>query len=175
MIETERLVLRGWRDSDIDPFSAMGQDAEVMRYLGPPATREESVAAAKRQNDLLDRLGYCFWALERRADGVFLGFCGIKPGAVGTPIEHDIEIGWRLARPYWGQGYAREAAEASLAWGWANTDAPLISAITVQANSASWGLMERLGMSRIEGGDFDHPNAPPSLNPHILYRIGRPA
>lgn len=175
MIETERLILRGWRDGDVDPFNAMCRDPEVMRYLGPLASREESAAAVTRQNDHLDRLGYCFWALERREDGAFLGFCGIKPGAPDTPIEHDVEIGWRLGRPYWGQGYAREAAQASLAWGWANTDAPLISAITVQANSASWGLMERLGMTRIQGGEFDHPLAPAELNPHILYRIGRPA
>jgi RimJ/RimL family protein N-acetyltransferase len=175
VIETKRLILRGWRDSDVDPFSAMCRDADVMRYLGPPNTREQSADLIAWQNDFLDRLGYCFWALERRDDGAFLGFCGLKPGAPDTPIEHDIEIGWRLAKGYWRQGYAREAAQASLDWGWANTEAPLISAITVAANTASWGLMERLGMTRVAAGDFNHPQAAPALNPHILYRIVRPA
>jgi len=175
MIETERLILRGWRDSDVEPFNAICRDAEVMRYLGPPESRAQTAVAIARQNDHLDKVGYCFWAVERRADGALLGFCGIKPGAPDTPIEQDIEIGWRLGRDHWGQGYAREAAQASLAWGWANTAAPMISAITVQANTASWGLMERLGMTRVAGGEFDHPLAAPPLNPHILYRIGRPA
>ncbi|MDH7971193.1 GNAT family N-acetyltransferase [Sphingomonas sp. AR_OL41] len=175
MIDTERLILRGWRATDVDPFNAMCRDPEVMRYLGPPESREQTAAALDRQNGFLASLGHCFWAVERRADGVLLGFCGIKPGAAGTPIEQDIEIGWRLGRAHWGQGYAREAAEASLAWGWANTTAPLISAITVQANTASWGLMERIGLTRIVGGDFHHPLAAPPLNPHILYRIDRPA
>jgi RimJ/RimL family protein N-acetyltransferase len=175
VIDTERLILRGWRAADVDPFNAMCRDPEVMRYLGPPESREQTAAALDRQNGFLTSVGHCFWAVERRADGTLLGFCGIKPGAAGTPIEQDIEIGWRLGRAHWGQGYAREAAEASLAWGWVNTAAPLISAITVQANTASWGLMERIGMTRVVGGDFVHPNAAPPLNPHILYRIDRPA
>lgn len=174
MIDTERLILRGWRAADIDPFNAICRDPAVMRYLGPPESREQSAAALERQNGFLASLGYCFWAVERRADGELLGFCGIKPGAANTPIEHDIEIGWRFGHAHWGQGYAREAALASLAWGWANTAVPRISAITVQANTASWGLMERIGMTRIVDGDFHHPLAAPSLNPHILYRIDRP-
>jgi RimJ/RimL family protein N-acetyltransferase len=88
-----------------------------------------------------------------------------------------MEIGWRLARPYWGQGYAREAAEASITWGWANTDTPEIAAMTVIANSNSWGLMERLGMVRDFEADFDHPAVAEGdpLRRHILYRIARPA
>ncbi len=175
MIQTPRLVLRGWCDSDIDPFTEICRDPEVMRFLGPLQSRDEIAAVVDRQNEILDRVGYCFWALERRDDGALLGFCGLKPGPADTPIADDVEIGWRLGRAYWQQGYAREAAEASLTWGWDNLDAPFISAITVQGNTASWGLMERLGMTRIVDGDFVHPAAPPALNPHILYRIERPA
>ena len=175
MIETERLILRRWEDRDRPVFHAHCSDPEVMRYLGPLMSREATDDALDRQNGFLDRHGYCFWAVERRDDGALLGFCGLKPGAPDTPIEHDVEIGWRFGKDHWGQGYAREAAQASLVWGWANTAAPLVSAITVQANSASWGLMERLGMTRMVDGAFDHPMAAPPLNPHILYRIGRPA
>lgn len=176
MIETDRLILRGWRDSDVAPFHAMCNDPEVMRYLGPPMSREVAEESAARQNGFLASHGYCFWAVERKADGAFLGFCGLKPGPEGTPIHGKVEIGWRLRREAWGAGYAREAAEASIAWGWANTGAGDILAMTNIGNVRSWGLMERLGMVRDHDGDFDHPAVAVGdpLRPHILYRIKRP-
>lgn len=176
MIETQRLVLRGWRSSDVEPFYAMGQDPEVMTYLGPSYDWDGAVAAADRQNALLAEHGHCFWALESKIDGAFLGFCGTKPGPDGTPIAGQAEIGWRLARSYWGHGYAREAAEAALAWTWVNTVAPLVAAITVPANRNSWGLMERLGMTRFPADDFDHPALAEGdpLRRHLVYRIQRP-
>jgi RimJ/RimL family protein N-acetyltransferase len=114
--------------------------------------------------------------MERREDGAFLGFCGIKPGPEGTPIKGEIEIGWRLGHAFWGQGYAREAAQASLDWAWAHLDVPGVAAITTRTNMRSWGLMERLGMTRIPEDDFDHPLVPAEspLRPHITYRIAPP-
>lgn len=174
MIETERLLLRGWTDGDRAPFHGMCSDPRVMAFLGPLQSRAESDAAIDRQRGLQADLGHCFWAVERRTDGRFLGFCGLKPGAAETPIEGEIEIGWRLAFEYWGQGYAREAAAASLAWGWAQLPVDRIAAITVEANARSWSLMERLGMQRAAEDDFDHPAAIPELRCHRTYRIARP-
>ena len=175
MINTERLILRRWRDADVRPFHAMGQDAEVMRYLGPPMSREDAEAAVARQNALADETGACFWAIERREDGAFLGFCGVKPGPAGTPIAGEPEIGWRLARPAWGRGYAREAAAACLADAWRRGEGRVF-AITVPANERSWGLMIRLGMARLADGDFDHPALPEGdpLRRHLTYAIERP-
>ena len=176
MISTQRLLLRPWRDADVALFHAMCSDPAVMRYLGPLQSREEVAAGIARQQSFQADRGYCFWAVERREDGAFLGFCGIKPGAEGTPIEGEIEIGWRLRAAVWGQGYAREAAQASLDWTWANLDAAGVAAITNIENTRSWGLMERLGMRRDPNEDFDHPAVPEGdpLRPHILYRINRP-
>ena len=175
MIETERLILRGWREADIAPFHAMGQDAAVMRFIGPPMTPEDARAAHDRMVARQTEAGHCFWAVERKGDGAFLGFCGLQPGY--DFLAGETEIGWRLRRDVWGQGYAREAAVASLAWGWRNLDMTRVTAITVLANTASWGLMERLGMTRYPDEDFDHPAVPDGspLKRHILYRIGRPA
>ncbi len=176
-IETDRLVLRGWRGADADPFLAMGQDPRVMEFLGPPMEREDIDAALDRQVNSQRRHGHCFWAIERRADGAFLGFCGLKPGPEDTPLEGRIEIGWRLAHHAWGQGYAREAAQASLDWGFATLPADAIWAITVPGNVRSWGLMERLGMQRAAALDFDHPYLAPG-NPllrHIVYSAQRSA
>ncbi len=175
MIETKRLTLRPWRDSDRAPFAAMGRDAEVMANLGALLSREESDAAVDRQIALQAERGHCFWAIEERASGEFLGFCGLKPGPEGTPIARDIEAGWRLKRDAWGKGFAREAAAAALAWGFASLDVTRIAAITVQANTRSWGLMERLGMTRRRDLDFDHPALAEGhpLRPHITYIMER--
>ncbi|MBY0284292.1 MAG: GNAT family N-acetyltransferase [Sphingomonas sp.] len=174
MIETGRLIIRPWRERDRAPYFALNADPEVRRYLGPAQSRAESDAALDRQEAAQALHGHCFWALERRDDGVLIGFCGLLPGK--PPIEGKIEIGWRLGRANWQQGYAREAAEACLAWGWANLSVPAIYAITVPANTASWGLMERLGMQRVPDGDFDHPELPEGdpLRQHITYAIDRP-
>ncbi|NML05156.1 GNAT family N-acetyltransferase [Sphingomonas sp. G-3-2-10] len=175
MIETERLILRGWKDSDLDPFAAMSQDPRVMATLGPLMSRDEAAAVITRIEGIREAHGYTFWAIERREDGAFLGFCGVKPGAEDTPIAGEVEIGWRLAHDHWGKGYAREAAQASLDWVWTHLDADQVAAITTPGNSNSWGLMERLGMVRAPEDDFDHPKAIGHLIPHITYRIARPA
>ena len=102
--------------------------------------------------------------------------CGLKIGTVG-PIDGEIEIGWRLGETVWGRGYGREAASACLDWAWANLTArDHVFAITVAANSRSWGLMERLGMRRRRDLDFDHPSFAEGhpLRPHITYVIERP-
>jgi RimJ/RimL family protein N-acetyltransferase len=177
VIETPRLIVRPWRDSDRAPFHAMSCDPEVMATLGPVQTRAESDAAIDRQIAVQAARGYCFWALEDRADGTFLGFCGLKIAPDAIPgIEGAIEIGWRLRRDAWGRGYAREAAAACLDWGWANLPDDRIIAITTPGNVRSWGLMERLGMVRRHDLDFDHPALAldDPLRPHVTYEALRP-
>lgn len=177
MIETERLVLRSWEPRDRDPFAALGRDPEVMATLGPLLSRKESDALIERLAGIDAEHGHTFWALERKADAALLGFCGLVRGRAGTPIEEEPEIGWRLARTAWGQGYAREAAEACLGWAWANLIDGAVAAITAAVNGRSWGLMERLSMVRDPAGDFDHPMVPDGspLKAHVTYRITRPA
>jgi RimJ/RimL family protein N-acetyltransferase len=176
VIQTERLLIRPWRDADSAPFFAINSDPEVMRHIRVVASREESDAGIERQRQSQALHGFCFWALERRADGAFLGFCGLRRGVPATPIADDLEIGWRLGREYWGQGYAREAAAACLAWAFDEAGAPRVAAITVVANTRSWRLMERLGMIRRPDMDFLHPTLPEGdpLRPHITYIAEQP-
>ncbi|WP_219892895.1 GNAT family N-acetyltransferase [Aquisediminimonas profunda] len=174
-LETTRLILRSWRDDDVLPFASMSADPRVMATLGPLMSAQEAEAMIGRLHAIEERHGHTFWALERKKDGRFLGFCGLVMGNVG-PIDGKIEIGWRLAHDAWGQGYAREAAEASLDWGFSNRDVEQIWAITTPGNVRSWGLMERLGLKRHPQLDFAHPkNADDSpLKQHITYSIARP-
>lgn len=177
MIRTERLLLRSWRDEDVAPFHAMNQDSEVIRFLydEPPSFAEIAETVERLRGYERDG-GSTFWALERRDTGAFIGFCGVKPGPEGTPIHGLTEIGWRIARPHWRQGFAHEAALACLRRSWAN-GVPEVVAITVPANEPSWSLMAKLGMTRDPDGDFDHPALPPGhrLRLHLTYRIQRPA
>lgn len=177
MIETPRLILRGYAERDRAALWEQVQDPEIMRFLLPVPDAVALDAMIARMEGYARDFGYTFWTVERRADGAVLGVCGLKPGAPKTPIAGEVEIGWRLSREYWGQGYAREAAQATLDWAWANLDAVRIFAITVDPNTASWGLMERIGMRRVADGDFDHPAMPDDspLKRHIVYRIDRPA
>lgn len=177
MIETERLILRRWRDSDREPFAAMGQDVEVMRHFPSLLTREESDRMIDdRLEAHFDEHGFGMWALERKADRAFLGFAGFLKVTFASPIEGEVEIGWRLARHAWGQGYALEAARAALDYGWRELKLDRIMAMTIQANMRSWGLMHRLGMHRRLDLDFDHPRVPEGnpTRPQIVYSIDRP-
>lgn len=174
MIETARLRLRVPDPRDFDALHAMWSDSLVMRDLGPEKTPAQSRAALARHQGYRDRCGLGFWVAERRDDGLLAGFCGLKPGAPGTPIEGEVEIGWMFVRSCWGQGFAQEAARAGLTWGWQKTDAARIVAITAQSNLASRKLMARLGMTQFT--EFDHPGFPigSPWRESVGYQIRRP-
>ncbi|MCA1749908.1 MAG: GNAT family N-acetyltransferase [Sphingomonadales bacterium] len=151
----------------------MGRDPEVMRWLGALQSRAESDAMIDRCIACDEEHGHCFWALERKSDGALLGFCGIKR-VKDDGIEPDPgtpEIGWRLRSDAWGKGYAKEAAVASMDYAFDRTGADFVTAFTVPGNSASWGLMERLGMTRRADLDYWNPEWSPKLGKGIVYRI----
>jgi RimJ/RimL family protein N-acetyltransferase len=145
MRTTERLVLRPFREEDLEPWAAL--NAEVTEFLGEPLSREECdrIAAAVNERYAADGIG--FLAVERRTDGVFLGACGPTHEQW---YPDDLEIGWRLAREYWGHGYATEAATSWMEHGFATIGLPRIIAVTDSPNRRSIAVMRRLGMS------FDH-------------------
>jgi len=176
MIETPRLILRPWRDTDRAPFAVISQDMRVMTWLVRALDRAESDAWIALMAGHQARLGHCLWAMEHRDDGALIGVCGLKPGADGTPISASVEIGWRLRADDWGRGYAREAAQASLSWAWHNLPIDHVHAITAAANIRSRHLMEKLGMERCPNMDFDHPIVPEGheLKPHVAYVAQRP-
>lgn len=171
-VETERLRLRSWRDEDADAFEAACNTPAVMRYLGGLQTREQIEAGVGRIRQTEAENGFCFWAVERLADGAFLGFCGLKRfNSEGAPEElaGTVEIGWRLREDAWGQGYAKEAATAALDLAFGRFGADKVYAITMTANAPSWGLMRRLGMTALPHLDFDMP----VYGRTVVYGIGR--
>ena len=174
VIETDRLVLRSWREGDLAPFHAICSDPQVMATLGPLLSLDETAALIGRVEAEERAHGHTFWALERKADSRLIGWCGIIRGAVG-PVEGKAEIGWRLASDCWGAGYASEAARASVDWLFANLADDTAWAITHTGNLRSRAVMERLGMRYCAGLDFDHPRVPEGnqLRPHVTYALAR--
>jgi RimJ/RimL family protein N-acetyltransferase len=175
MIETARLALRPWKEKDLPEFIRVTNTENVMRHLGGVMGADYYQSVFERMRASQETEGFCFWLAERRADGGLLGFCGFKRGSIG-PITGELEIGWRFREDVWGQGYAREAAEASLAWVWETRPEKMVYAITVPQNTKSRALMERLGMTRRMDLNFEHAAYPAGhpLRPHITYSIARP-
>ena len=169
---TERLVLRGWDDAARADFARVTNTPAVMRWLGGVADPDKLAAAFERLDGYQRDFGHTFWAVERKADGQILGFCGLKRvNAEGASCPGDMEVGWRLREDAWGHGYAREAAVASLDLAFGRFAAPHVVALTVPGNCASWGLMKRLGMTRRVDLDYEDPRFGPDLNPTIVYSI----
>jgi RimJ/RimL family protein N-acetyltransferase len=174
-LSTERLVLREWRDCDREPFAALNADPAVMEHFPELLDRAASDAFAERIRAHWASDGVGLWALERRVDNAFLGFVGLAVPGFQAHFTPAVEIGWRLARFAWGHGYATEAAEAALGFGFEARELQEIVSFTVPANRRSRSVMERLGMTHDAADDFDHPNLPPGapLRRHVLYRLSR--
>ncbi|MFC5800033.1 GNAT family N-acetyltransferase [Streptomyces formicae] len=169
-LRTERLVLRAWRDSDRDPWAAMNADPEVRRYFPDVLTPELSDASVRRFQADLDRRGWGWWAVEVVSTGEFIGFTGLDPAEDDMPFT-GVEAGWRLARTAWGHGYATEAAQAALTFGFESLALPEILAVTTATNLRSQAVMRRLGMTHDPADDFDDVNVPAGpLRRNVVYR-----
>jgi len=174
--ETPRLRLRQWRESDLAPFAAMAADPRVMEFLLPLPTRADSDALIERIKARIAENGWGFWAVEHKATGEFIGFTGLNVPLATLPFSPCVEIGWRLARHTWGQGFASEAARGALQVGFERLGLEEIVAFTTVGNLRSAAVMERIGMHEDVAGAFDHPAVPAgsALLAHRLFRICRP-
>jgi RimJ/RimL family protein N-acetyltransferase len=171
----EQLILRQWRDSDLEPYAAMNADPEVMRCFPAPLTRAESIASMKRQRRAIAERGWGLWAVE--VDGAFAGFTGLDIPGFSAPFTPCVEIGWRFRREFWGRGLAFRAARKALSFGFESLQLAEIVSFTALTSVRSRRLMERLGFQRDANGDFDHPSIPAGheLRRHVLYRLSREA
>jgi ribosomal-protein-alanine N-acetyltransferase len=146
-----------------------------MRHFPRPLTHEESDALVDRIEMRFEERGYGLWVVERREDGLFLGFTGLAYQTFEAPFTPCVEVGWRFDRFAWGHGYATEAARAALSYGFELAGLEEIVSFTSTANAASRRVMERIGMRRDPDGDFDNPSftVGHTLRRHVLYRVRR--
>lgn len=173
-LETARLLLRHWRESDREPFAAMNADPAVMEFFPALQSRAASDASIDAWQTQLEGRGWSNWAVELRSTRQFIGFVGLSVPRRSLPFSPCVEVGWRLARAYWGRGYATEAARAALRVGFERLALHEIVSFTSVLNVRSRAVMERIGM-RDTHEDFEHPAVPERspLRAHCLYRITR--
>ncbi len=176
IIRTERLILRPWRSEDRAPFAELNADPRVMEHFPGVLSAQESDHQADRIMAHFALHGYGLFALEEAASGRFLGFTGLNNVAFEAHFTPCVEIGWRLAFDCWGQGYALEAAEASLEYAFENLKLGEVVSFTSRENLRSRRVMERLQMTHNSHEDFEHPLLPSGhrLRAHVLYRKSAP-
>jgi RimJ/RimL family protein N-acetyltransferase len=173
-IQTSRLLMRRWQDSDRAPFADLNGDPETMLYFPATLDRAASDAMIDRIESHFEQQGYGLWALEVAATGQFIGFTGLNPMPDGVPGAGGLEVGWRLARPAWHHGYATEAARAALGVAFGGAGLAEIWSMTAVLNEPSQSVMRRLGMTEV--ARFDHPRVPAGhrVQPHVTYHLDRP-
>jgi RimJ/RimL family protein N-acetyltransferase len=174
-IQTDRLLMRRWRDRDRVPFAALNADAETMRYFPNTLDRAGSDALIDVIESRFELQGFGLWALEIIETGDFIGFTGLNPMPEGVPGAGGMEVGWRLAKHAWHRGYATEAARAALGVAFDGAGLPEIWSMTAVLNDPSQAVMRRLGLTKVDS--FEHPRVPAGspLRAHVLYHLARPA
>jgi RimJ/RimL family protein N-acetyltransferase len=175
ILETNRLIIRNWRDADRDLFFEINSDETVMAFYPFRRSRSESDAFFDYLQTTIRETGLGFYALESKAGGATIGFCGLARTDLEPFIPRGtVEIGWRLAPRFWGKGLVSEAATALLRHGFETLNIPEIVSFAVHDNHRSTSVMQRIGLHRDSGGDFDHPRVPddkPHLKGHVLFRL----
>jgi RimJ/RimL family protein N-acetyltransferase len=171
---TERLLLRQWRASDREPFAELNADPRVMEFFPTLLDRAASDAGFDRLRAKIEERGWGLWAVELRATNSFIGFVGLQVPTAPLPFGPCVEVAWRLAHAYWGNGYATEAAKGTLRVGFERLALEEIVSFTAVINRKSRAVMERLGMQEAEA-TFQHPSVPEGspLREHCLYRLTR--
>lgn len=173
LLATPRLILRRWRDEDLEPFAALNADGAVMEHVPARLTGAESDRLVERIEAHFAAHGYGLYVVELREQPGLLGFVGLQEVRFEAPFTPATEIGWRLARNAWGRGIATEAARAVVDHAFSALGKAELVSFTIPENARSRALMERIGMTRQPADDFDHPRVPTDspLSRHVLYRL----
>ena len=174
MLETDRLILRQWKESDYPHFINMGLDQVVMQYFPNLWAKDESLEFIHKVKAIIEKNGWGFWAVALKESGQFIGFIGLHSQPEQFEFSPCVEIGWRLAKEYWGNGYATEGSRAVLRYAFNELNLNKVVSFTAVLNTRSEAIMKKIGMIKVK--EFDHPRLPEGnyLRKHLLYEILNP-
>lgn len=170
---TQRLILRPWRESDVPMFCRLNADPRVMEFFPSTLNEDQALAMVQRIENQFRLHRYGLWAIEIPNECPFIGFVGLQIPRFAAPFMPCVEIGWRLAADYWGRGLATEAALKALEIGFDVFKLNEFVSMTAVINTRSRRVMEKIGMHCSRADDFDHPKVPPKsrISRHVLYRL----
>ena len=173
-METQRIILRQWKDEDYPKFAALNADLSVMEFFPKPLIHQESDDMADKIRSLLEQRGWGFWALELKGNGEFIGFTGLHIPTAKLPFSPCVEVGWRFAKRYWGFGYASEAASEALRFAFNSLKLDEVVSFATLRNLRSQSVMRKIGMANINQ-NFLHPDIDSDslLSEHVLFKINR--
>jgi ribosomal-protein-alanine N-acetyltransferase len=169
--DSERLIFRDWKEEDLSEFRKMNADPIVMEYFTSTLTHDDTDAFVERIKDNMKLLGYGLFAVELKETGAFIGFIGFHKANLNLGFDPFVEIGWRLKKEAWGNGYATEGAKRCLEYGFAQLGFTEVYSFTSTLNTRSESVMKRIGMTKEM--TFDHPRIDKghALCRHVLYHI----
>ncbi|MGB4106426.1 MAG: GNAT family N-acetyltransferase [Alphaproteobacteria bacterium] len=172
-IETERLILREWKEEDKKSFARINNDPMIMEFFPRRLTEQDSDRLIDRFQKHFETHGFGFYAVEMKKTGEFMGFAGLQNVEMDVPFTPAVEIAWRLDYEYWGKGYGTEAARAVLDHAFGKLKLKEVVAYAVHDNSRAIKLIEKIGMKRDPDGDFDYPSLAKGhpLGRFVLYRV----
>jgi RimJ/RimL family protein N-acetyltransferase len=170
VLTTPRLKLRRWKKEDYEPFAAMNMDPQVMEFFPATLSKEESLFMIERNEARFEKHHYGLYAAERLDNKQFIGYIGFSHPQFEAPFTPCVEIGWRLSKENWNQGFATEGAVACLNYGFSVLGFKTIYSWTSVLNLPSMAVMRKAGMEH--AGQFEHPSIADGhrLKTHVLYR-----
>ena len=169
------MLLRRWLPTDLEPYAALNADPDVREHFPSTLTRRECESEIATFEERFDEYGYGLWAVEVPGVAPCIGFIGLDLTTFDAPFTPAVEVGWRLARDHWGNGYATEGARAALQFGFDTIGLDEVVSFTAPGNVRSRSVMQRLGMTHDPADDFEHPRVQEGhpLRRHVLYRLSR--
>lgn len=173
LFTSARLGFRNWEQADIAPMAAINSDPAVMEFFPRRQSLEETEQFVTRmQNEFAERK-HCYFAVDKLENGKFIGFIGLSYKTFTSDFTPCVDIGWRLRKEEWGNGYATEGAKKCLEYGVTALHLPRIVAIAPEINVKSIRVMQKIGMTKVK--DFSHPLLPNDerLRKCVLYEIVR--
>ncbi len=155
LFQSDRLGFRNWRSEDIPLLAAINQDPMVMEFFPKTASEEETAKFVIRMQAMQEALGFCYFAVDQLSTGAFIGFIGLCEQKYLADFTPCIDIGWRLARTAWGQGFATEGAQRCLSYAFEDLALPKVLAIAPVLNVKSEQVMKKIAMQKVK--EFLHP------------------